>query len=343
MEREAVIGKPVEQKPAKPTDVEHLSFAELLAACRQKHKNPDFTEARWPLEPIAPDEDDWEETEYFFTDDDANIEEKLHRLTALEKQGEVRICRPRRAMKYVATHLDLQEDHPLVVPVPASFPAPFFAQDSTDVVFLPVFGWFCGDCVEGRGLDLCPVKGKCNSKCGWLILRRKQEQEPAKPAEPVADKPGWHEVVYDQSLGLMKLIELAVGPDNIDNIDREITAERFKLRGTSVRKIWCLVEVCLRGETIGEAAVRLMTTGHTLGYTGDLTGYLRDHHEEVMAKWPGGVLAISEDSQWMDSGSRIFMPRCSVHGTCRDFRLSDSRDRVNSRYGVLVVCEEDKK
>lgn len=142
------------------------TFAELLAACQQGFVNPGFTEERWHLEPVEPDEDEWEVAEYFFTDDADGIE-KLRRLAELEKRGEIRMFRGvRRAMEFVASHLNLQLNHPLVVPVSA--------QDSDGVLCLPVFDFDWVDDVRERGLHLFLVRLGFSSFCGWLVLRKRK-------------------------------------------------------------------------------------------------------------------------------------------------------------------------
>ncbi|MBU1146656.1 hypothetical protein KKD80_03875 [Patescibacteria group bacterium] len=145
-------------------------------------------------------------------------------------------------------------------------------------------------------------------------------------------------VTYDQSIGLAKIIERAVGRENLGNVNRDITQERFPLKGTGVRKVLCRVEAYLDGETSEEAAKRLLEAGHTLGNTGDLAGFLHDHPEEV-AKW-NWVDAISEDSRWTDPDGSVLVPYACVGGAYRYFfRLNDFRLQHNSSDGVLVLCE----
>lgn len=145
------------------------------------------------------------------------------------------------------------------------------------------------------------------------------------------------QVVYDQSLGLRKLIERAVGPANLGNINPDITQERFPLKGTGVRKMNFRVEPYLQGETSEQAAARLTSAGFTLGNTGDLAGFLHDHPDEV-AKW-WWVFAISEDSRWADSGGIVYVPCADVFGAHRHFGLSDFRNPRDSDRGILVACE----
>lgn len=146
-------------------------------------------------------------------------------------------------------------------------------------------------------------------------------------------------VIYDQSLGLRKLIELAVGSANLGNINPNITPERFPLSGTGVRKGNFRVEpyLHLQGETPEQAAARLTKAGFTLGNTGDLASFLYDHPDEV-AKW-SWVSAISEDSRWEDTDDYVRVPYARARGARRYFDLSDFRFPLGSSYGVLVACE----
>ena len=144
-------------------------------------------------------------------------------------------------------------------------------------------------------------------------------------------------VSYDQSLGLVSLIQRAVGERNLRNIDRDITPQRFKLAGTGVRTVNLRVEPSLDGETPEQAAIRLRKVGHTLRNTGDLAGFLHDHPDEV-EKW-AWVLAISEDSRWSRSGGNVCVPCAFVGGACRLFHLHGLRGQLDSRYGVLVSSE----
>lgn len=145
------------------------------------------------------------------------------------------------------------------------------------------------------------------------------------------------QVTYDQSFGLHKLIELAVGSANIENINSYITPERFKLAGIGVRKMNFWVEPYLNGETSEQAVVRLTTAGFTLGNTGDLAGFLHDHPKEVEQWWC--VHAISEDSRWAYSGDVVCVPYVRADSARRRFELVDFRNQLDSFDGVLVACE----
>ena len=142
---------------------------------------------------------------------------------------------------------------------------------------------------------------------------------------------------YDQSLGLKELIKRAVGPNNLENINSNITQERFPLQGTDVRRVNLRVEPYKDGETRKEAAKRLTAAGHVLGNTGDLAGFLHDHPKE-MEKW-NWVLAISEDSSSAHPGGYVYAPYALVLGAFRVFGLPDGRYRLNSADGILVLCE----
>ena len=138
-------------------------WQKLFNACKQDWFNKDFTEARWPLESVSVDEAEWEEYEHFF-DDDATGEVKIRRLEEMVKRGEIRICGVRRAMEDTADHLDIQLDHPRIIPVSAL--------DSGGVLSLPAFHgrWFDG---RERELFLYRVSNDFNRRCGWLVLRKR--------------------------------------------------------------------------------------------------------------------------------------------------------------------------
>ena len=131
-------------------------WQKLFTTCKQRWFNPDFTEARWPLESVAVDEAEWEVGKHFF-DDDATGEKKLLRLAEMVKRGEIRICGVRRAMEDTAERLDIQLDHPWVISVSAL--------DSGGILCLPACsGWL---------LDLYPVSGDFARQCGWFVLRKR--------------------------------------------------------------------------------------------------------------------------------------------------------------------------
>lgn len=143
------------------------TFSKLLKNCKQDVIYPDFTEARWPLEPVAADEDDYEVAEHHFTET-VTLEEGLRRLTAMAEKGEIRLLTgSRRAMEWVATHLEVQLDHPVILPLQAQ------GYDGRRVV--PIFHrrWG-GD--YGRRLVLYYLDYGAYSGCGWLILRKRNSE-----------------------------------------------------------------------------------------------------------------------------------------------------------------------
>ncbi len=143
---------------------------------------------------------------------------------------------------------------------------------------------------------------------------------------------------YDQSIGLRKLMERALGEPNIRNINWDITQGRFKFGMVGIRTVNLWVEPYLDDETSDQAARRLVATGHTLANPGDLASFLHDHPEEA-AKW-AWILALSEESRWVYFGS-AFVIYAYVSGARRGFSHCDFRDRLNSRDGVLVSSESE--
>lgn len=148
----------------------------------------------------------------------------------------------------------------------------------------------------------------------------------------------WRSISYDQGLGLVPLIKRALGERNAANFNTDITQERFRLKGPSMRSVKCRVEAYLDGETSEQAAKRLTDAGHILASTGDLAEFLHTYPEEV-ERWSGWVFAISEDSQWSGPDGFVYVPRAGVGGTYRRFALGDFRRQLRSSYGVLVLGE----
>ena len=142
---------------------------------------------------------------------------------------------------------------------------------------------------------------------------------------------------YDQSLGLMPLIERAVGSANLGNINRDITQELFPLAGTGIRTVNLRVEPFLLNETGEQAAKRLTAAGHTLADTGDLAGFLHDHPKEVEKR--GLIFAISENSRWAHLDGYVLVPYAHVSGASRCFYLFSFRGRLGPHSGVLVASE----
>lgn len=149
------------------------SFAELLAACKQNWVHDDFTEEHFPLEPVAPDEADWEVYEHHF---DREIS-GLRVFAELENRG-YRLCGPRRAMEFVAENQDIQLDHPLIIPT-------CWKSHDGNIWHVPLFGKrypISGGC----DLILCNLGHHYrpgfvlfhdfDPDHGWLVLRRKPGQ-----------------------------------------------------------------------------------------------------------------------------------------------------------------------
>lgn len=148
----------------------------------------------------------------------------------------------------------------------------------------------------------------------------------------------WRSISYDQGLGLVPLIKRALGERNAANFNTDITQERFRLKGPSMRSVKCRVEAYLDGETSEQAAKRLTDAGHILASTGDLAEFLHTYPEEV-ERWSGWVFAISEDSQWSRPDGCVCVPSACVAGTRPDFNLLVFQNQLDSRYGVLVLGE----
>ncbi|MFA7654455.1 MAG: hypothetical protein WCX97_05500 [Candidatus Magasanikbacteria bacterium] len=154
-----------------------------------------------------------------------------------------------------------------------------------------------------------------------------------KPGRYLAGLP----VTYNCDLGLVELIKLAVGKNNLNNINSDITQERFPLRGTGIIKANCRVEPVSASETKEQAAARLVAAGHILADTGDLAGFQQDHPDE-MEKW-GWVYVLAETARWAGPGGGVLVPGAGVSGANRNFYLDYFRDQFNSGNGVLVRCE----
>jgi hypothetical protein len=132
------------------------TFQSLLAACRQDWVSSDFNETNFPLEPVSPDEDEWEVVEYHF----GRLVTGEEAFSELEKMG-YRLCGPRRAMEFVAVHPDIQGDHPLVVTARW--------QSSSGYWCAPVFYL---DVVK-RKAYLEYLGHVLNPSHGWLVLHKR--------------------------------------------------------------------------------------------------------------------------------------------------------------------------
>ena len=140
------------------------TFKSLLDACHQTgYCNPDFTESRWLLEPIATDEADWEVVEHYLTKT-GTLDDGPEQLKKLAAKGEIRLLTgSRRAMEYIAAHPEAQLNHPIILPLRA--------QDSCGRWCLPVF---CGDWDGSRrALHLLSTGLTFDSDYSWLVLRPK--------------------------------------------------------------------------------------------------------------------------------------------------------------------------
>ena len=133
------------------------TFSDLLADCRQSRVNPHFNEENFPLEPVAPDEADWEVYEHHF-EETVTGEEAFRRL---EEMG-YRLCGPRRAMEFIAAHPDLQLDRSVIVTARWL--------DSDGGWCAPIF--YRHDGRRGLNLD-CLGDDDFGSGCGWLVLHKR--------------------------------------------------------------------------------------------------------------------------------------------------------------------------
>ena len=154
-------------KAALVAAVTQYSFDDLFDAFQQHdYGDTEFTESRWPLEPVALDENDWEVVEHRFAKN-LTIKEGLRRLTKMADEGKIRLLAgSRRAMEWVAPHLDDGLIHPAILPL--------CAQDSDGKWVVPVFGlmWHDGSCQPGMTLyDLDEMTYPAHR---WLVLRRIQ-------------------------------------------------------------------------------------------------------------------------------------------------------------------------
>ncbi len=142
------------------------AWQRLFDACRQDEIDADFNESRFPLEPIAPDEDDWEVHQYSF----ANLALGLHGdeiVRRLNNEG-YRRCGPRRGMQFISKNPDIQTRCSLVLPTE-------WRRSEQSVV--PVFGrngyWDCHNPL--RVVRLHPIEGLFHSGLiAWLVLHKKK-------------------------------------------------------------------------------------------------------------------------------------------------------------------------
>ena len=135
------------------------AFHILLAACRQTWVSPHFNEGNLPLEPVAPDEGDWEVHEHHF-EEEMDGEEALQRLMGM---GFRLLGGSRRAMEFIVEHPDIQMDRSIVATVRW--------QDPGGGWCAPVFDGRVG----GRRVLLRRLDRVFGPSDGWLVLRKRQE------------------------------------------------------------------------------------------------------------------------------------------------------------------------
>lgn len=149
-------------------DVVKSEWQRLLETCYQIKVDSDFTEDRWPLEPIAADEDEWEVVKHRFANP-VTGEEGLRQLEdlAANSNGQIRLLQgSRRAMEYVVKNPDIQLYTSLIIPLRA--------QCSDNCWYLPIFSgvWFNGN---PHFLSLFSPSAVVEPTIGWLILRKHQK------------------------------------------------------------------------------------------------------------------------------------------------------------------------
>lgn len=152
---------------------------------------------------------------------------------------------------------------------------------------------------------------------------------------------------YDQSVGLRKLLEKAVG--NVEPrymklyIDDNITEEYFPLAKVGPRIVRLWVEPYLKDETSEQAAQRLVAGGYTLASLSALAGFAHDHADEVK-RWVW-IFALSEDSRWKHprTGSVLVPHTQSYAVKYPDFHISFKicpfQRKFDSHFGILVEGE----
>lgn len=145
--------------------------------------------------------------------------------------------------------------------------------------------------------------------------------------------------VVNNPVGLMKMLETAVGPNNLRYLNQDISADWFKLR-EGVRTVNLELAEVFRKETKGDAAERLWRWGYNLEDIGELAQFLTDNSEEV--KQYTQVVAIGQASRWTQEDGRIFVPCIRAKDTRRFFDLDvfhspfDFRDQFGVNDRVLV-------
>jgi hypothetical protein len=133
------------------------AFQALPAACQQELVHPYSNEQNFPLEPISPDEDDWEVCKYHFP----GIVNGEEAFSELEKLGYRLLGGLRRATQFVVDHPDLLLKHELIVT--ASW------QGSNGYRYAPLFSLGSHGC----NIQLYGLQGFYNSTYGWLVLKKR--------------------------------------------------------------------------------------------------------------------------------------------------------------------------
>jgi len=170
--------------------------------------------------------------------------------------------------------------------------------------------------------------------CGILVFDKQQPK-------PVPVENTGLLTTYDSSVGLRKLMELAVGDRNLGNINLDIIQKRFPLR-EGIQKVNLEVVPRLNDESYEQTAERLKAAGHNnFPNTGDLAGYLREHPDEV-EKWVW-VAAVSEDSRWTNSNGDVYVPYARVHDANRRLGLVHFRESRGLERGILVFSKQQPR
>ena len=143
---------------AKESTPRWIVWPTLLAACRQDWVAFDFDEVKFPLEPIASDEAEWEVYEHHF--EEKVLGKKAFRL--IRKMG-YRLCGPRRAMEFIIGYPSIQLDRPVIVTARW--------QSREGLWCAPVF---CGS-IGKREVNVCGLARDFDPCYGWLVLRRRAQ------------------------------------------------------------------------------------------------------------------------------------------------------------------------
>lgn len=139
--------------------------------------------------------------------------------------------------------------------------------------------------------------------------------------------------LVDYTVGLTQLIQNAIGADDLKNINKDITPERFVLR-EGVRNVDLALISFLDGETGEQAAQRLVADGYTLEGIGELAQFTADYPNEVQKyAW---VVVLNKESRWTNSHGSILVPCICVEDSSRHLALDDFRDDFYSNNRILV-------